>query len=87
MNPTFQSGDGFEIAYYVDDFTDPWTKPETMLLLHAAMGSSQRWFRWVPKLARRFRVVRMDLRGHGNSQKPAPDQPFSLVLSSRLVKE
>ena len=78
MNQTFRSGDGFEIAYYIDDFTDPWTKPETMLLLHAAMGSSQRWFRWMPKLARRFRVVRMDLRGHGNSQKPAPDQPFSL---------
>ena len=60
---TFRSHDGFEIAYYVDDFTDPWTTPDTMLLLHAAMGSSRRWFRWVPRLARRFRVVRMDLRG------------------------
>jgi pimeloyl-ACP methyl ester carboxylesterase len=78
MKQTFRSGDGFEIAWYVDDFTDPWAKPDTMLLLHAAMGSSQRWFRWLPRLARRFRVVRMDLRGHGNSQKPAPDQPFSL---------
>jgi len=62
---TFRSHDGFEIAYYVDYFTDPWTRPETMLLLHAAMGNSQRWFRWVPRLARRFRVVRMDLRGLG----------------------
>ncbi len=78
MKQAFRAGDGFEIAYYVDDFTDPWTKPDTMLLLHAAMGSSQRWFRWVPRLARRFRVVRMDLRGHGHSQKPKPEQPFSL---------
>jgi pimeloyl-ACP methyl ester carboxylesterase len=78
MKQTFRARDGFEIAYYVDDFTDPWSAPDTMLLLHAAMGSSQRWFRWVPRLARHFRVVRMDLRGHGASQIPSPDQPFSL---------
>ncbi len=77
---TFRSHDGFQIAYWIDDFTDPWTTPDTMLMLHAAMGSSRRWFRWVPALARRFRVVRMDLRGHGESQKPKPDEPFSLDL-------
>lgn len=75
---TFRSHDGSEIAYYVDDFTDPWTTPETLMLLHAAMGNSRRWFRWVPRLARHFRVVRMDLRGHGSSQKPKPEEPFSL---------
>src|SRR5436190_6028899 len=42
------------------------------------MGNMQRWFRWLPRLARRYRVVRMDLRGHGASQMPAPDEPFSL---------
>jgi pimeloyl-ACP methyl ester carboxylesterase len=78
VEQTFQSRDGFRIAYRVDDFTDPWTSPRTLLLLHAAMGNMQRWFRWVPRLARHFRVVRMDLRGHGGSQMPAPDQPFSL---------
>jgi pimeloyl-ACP methyl ester carboxylesterase len=78
MEQTFRAGDGFQIAYRVDDFTDPWTTPQTMLLLHAAMGNMQRWFRWVPRLARQFRVVRMDLRGHGSSQMPAPNQPFSL---------
>ncbi|HVL57083.1 MAG TPA: alpha/beta hydrolase [Burkholderiaceae bacterium] len=71
--------DGLHVAYYVDDFTDPWTEPETLLLLHAAMGNSRRWFRWVPPLSRHFRVVRMDLRGHGASDKPAPDAPFSLA--------
>ena len=74
----FISRDGMKISYTVDDFTDPWTQPECMLLLHAAMGNALRWFRWVPRLARQFRVVRMELRGHGQSQKPAPDQPFSL---------
>ena len=70
--------DGLKLAYYVDDFTDPWTKPETVFLLHAAMGNSQRWFSWVPKLARHYRVIRMDLRGHGQSSIPRPEQDFSL---------
>src|SRR6185295_11000049 len=65
---------------YVDDFTDPWTQPDTLLLLHAAMGNAQRWFKWVPRLARKYRVVRMELRGHGASQVPKPDQEFSLAL-------
>jgi pimeloyl-ACP methyl ester carboxylesterase len=78
MEQTFQTRDGFRIAYRVDDFTDPWTTPQTVVLLHAAMGNMQRWYRWVPRLARHFRVVRMDLRGHGASQMPTPDQPFSL---------
>ena len=43
------------------------------------MGSALRWFNWVPRLARRYRVVRLDLRGHGNSAVPAPEQPFSLA--------
>lgn len=72
--------DGTRIAWTIDDFTDPWTKPDTVLLLHAAMGSSRRWFRWVPVLARHYRVIRMDLRGHGESDIPRPDQDFSLKL-------
>src|SRR5688500_13053359 len=76
---TFKTADGLTIAYYVDDFTDPWTRPDTLLLLHAAMGKSQRFFSWVPRLARHFRVVRMDLRGHGASQMTPPDAEFTLA--------
>jgi len=80
MNGTFSTADGLGLAYYVDDFTDPWRKPDTVLLLHAAMGNSRRWFQWVPPLSRRYRVVRLDLRGHGNSQIPKPADDFSLSL-------
>ena len=60
--------DGLKLAWYVHDFTDPWTTPDTLLLLHAAMGNSRRWFRWIPRLARQYRVLSMDLRGHGASE-------------------
>lgn len=78
MHSTFTSHDGLEIAYHVDDFTPPWTKPETVLLLHPAMGNSTRWFSWMPTLLQRYRVIRMDLRGHGDSAMPAESDPFSL---------
>ena len=76
---TFLTPDGLRVAYYVDDFSAPWREPETVLLLHPAMGNAQRWFRWMPPLAARYRVVRMELRGHGASQLPRPEDAFSLA--------
>lgn len=76
----FTSRDGLRLAYQVHDFTDPWRTPETLVLLHAANGSARRWFQWVPILAREFRVITPELRGHGHSQIPAPDSEFSLDL-------
>jgi len=82
--PHFKTSDGLQIAYFVDDFTDPWTQPAMLLLLHAAMGHSRRFYAWVPRLSRHYRVVRMDLRGHGESQVPPADPPLSM---ERLVAD
>lgn len=38
------------------------------------MGSSRRLYKWAPILARHFRVVRPDMRGHGQSEIPGTDQ-------------
>jgi pimeloyl-ACP methyl ester carboxylesterase len=76
---TLVNRDGLSLAWQLDSFAAPWTQPDTVLLLHAAMGSSLRWFRWMPRLAARYRVLRLDLRGHGQSQIPPADQPFSLA--------
>ena len=84
MTQTFLASDGNRIAYTVDDFTDPWRPPETLLLLHAAMGSSKRWYAAVPPLCRHYRVVRMDLRGHGESQVPPAEPPLGM---DRLVQD
>ena len=80
--PHFTTSDGLQIAYHVDDFTDPWTAPPALLLLHAAIGHSRRFYAWVPRLSRHYRVVRMDLRGHGGSSVPAADLPLTM---GRLV--
>jgi pimeloyl-ACP methyl ester carboxylesterase len=84
MSSSFLASDGNRIDYTIDDFTDPWRPPATLLLLHAAMGSSKRWYGAVPLLCRRYRVVRMDLRGHGESQVPPPEPPLSM---DRLVQD
>jgi pimeloyl-ACP methyl ester carboxylesterase len=80
----FTASDGLKIAYEIDDFTPPWKTPQTMLLLHPAMGWKERWFSWVPRLAKHFRVVRMDLRGHGASGVPPKEEP---LLMERLVQD
>ena len=81
---SFIASDGVRLGYCIDDFTKPWKKPPVLLLLHAAMGSARRYFAWVPPLSRHYRVVRMDLRGHGTSQIPPADRELTL---DRLVTD
>ena len=80
----FTASDGIGLAYHVDDHTDPWKAAPTLLLLHAAMGHSRRFYAWVPGLSRHYRVVRMDLRGHGDSDVP-PETPA--LSMDRLVAD
>jgi pimeloyl-ACP methyl ester carboxylesterase len=74
MMDKFTASDGLRLSYCVDDYTDPWRKSDTLVMVHAAMGSARRFYAWVPHLARDFRVVRLELRGHGESAVPGPDQ-------------
>jgi pimeloyl-ACP methyl ester carboxylesterase len=71
-------GPDLEMHYLIDDFTDPWTAPETILMLHGNTESSAAWYGWVPHLARHFRVVRPDTRGYGASTVMPLDYPWSL---------
>ena len=70
--------DGAELFYQVDDFTDPWTTPETVVLHHGMAKNHKMWFGWVPVLARHYRVIRFDMRGMGQSSVPDPGYPWSL---------
>src|SRR5438876_1090200 len=50
--PTFRPSPDLDMHYEVDDFTDPWRKPETILLLHGNAESGLAWCAWVEHLAR-----------------------------------
>ena len=67
--------DGAELFYKIDDFTDPWTEPETVLLHHGMAKNHKMWFGWVPVLARHYRVIRFDMRGMGQSTVPGTGLP------------
>jgi len=56
------------------------------LLLHHGLASSQRiWDLVLPRLARRFRVVTYDARGHGLSAKPSSGFGFDPTVGDALA--
>ena len=69
---------GLEMHYEVDDFTAPWTQPETILMLHGNCESGAAWYGWVPHLAPHYRLVRPDMRGFGRSTPMPRDFPWTL---------
>jgi pimeloyl-ACP methyl ester carboxylesterase len=79
--PTFHIPPSLDLHYLVDDYTDPWCTPGTILLLHGNAESSAAWYAWVPQLAHRYHVVRPDMRGFGASTPIPP----SRVPSPRAV--
>jgi pimeloyl-ACP methyl ester carboxylesterase len=67
------------VMHYDDDnFTDPWSRAETVILHHGNAKNATLWYAWVPLLARNYRVIRLDARGFGRSTVPAPGYPWSL---------
>ena len=55
------------LHYKVDDHTDAWTRPDTVLFVHGFTENTEAWRAWVPHFSRRYRVVRLDQRGFGES--------------------
>lgn len=64
--------------YVVDDYSDPWREPQTILMMHGNAESGAAWYAWVPQLARHYRVVRPDMRGFGASTAMPRDFPWTL---------
>ena len=70
--PKVRIDETFEMDYEIDDFTDPWTQPDTVILQHGAMHPRIFWYAWIPTLARHFRVIRPHFRGYFDSAFKAP---------------
>lgn len=77
--PFVSLADGARIFYREDDFTDPWTEAETVVLMHGFCRNSNFWYAWIPVLARHFKVISPDLRGCGQSAVPPEGFPWSLA--------
>lgn len=69
---TLNLRDGARLAWRLDDFTDGWDNAPTVLFIHGNSESGQAWDRWIGAFAPRFRMLRPDLRGFGDSQ-PMPE--------------
>lgn len=77
----FTTGDGCRLAYRFDGSEDA-----PVLVLSNSIGTTLRmWDQQIPELARRYRVLRYDLRGHGASAVPAG--AYSLDRLGRDVVE
>ena len=75
-----------DLYYDVCDIVPPWVgSKQTILFLNGLAIDSDIWITWLPELADRYRIVRMDLRGFGQSFVPARGAPWSIELIVRDV--
>jgi 3-oxoadipate enol-lactonase len=59
---------GVKLAYEVTDWRAPWSGQQRWIVfVHGLHSSSQHWIHQVPVFASEFRILAMDLRGHGES--------------------
>jgi 3-oxoadipate enol-lactonase len=67
---TLEIRPGLTMAYEDQCFREPWSAPQTIVMVHGNAESSRAWTCWVPYLARKYRVVRPDMPGFGASSEP-----------------
>lgn len=78
--PEITTDDGVRLNYVVEDYREPWlAEPAaTVLLYHGYLKSLEHWTPFVPAIARRYRVVRFDVRGSGKSAVPPPGSDWTV---------
>ncbi len=61
-------------------------KGEPLVLLHGLGASSYTWRKVIPELEKNYRVIAIDLKGFGNSDKPL-DGRYSILDHARLIED
>ncbi len=69
-----------KLFYEIDDWTDAWKKPDTVVMIHGFTENTTAYRAWVPHLARNYRVIRFDQLGFGQSSAVADDFTFTNEL-------
>jgi pimeloyl-ACP methyl ester carboxylesterase len=78
---TVQAADGAQIAYSESGDGPP------LVLVHGITENGRAWDPIRPALAERWRVVAVDLRGHGESDRRAPYDPITFASDVHTVVE
>ncbi len=68
------------LFYKIDDHTDAWTTPETVVFVHGFTENTEAWRAWVPHFSRKYRVIRYDQRGFGQTGPVPKDFAFTTEL-------
>ena len=84
--PHLSIDDKTQLYYESDNFVEPWRKPEVILLVHGIGGCTEEWFAWIPPLAGKYQVVRVDLRGWGKSTVPPEGYFWSMDNYAKDLK-
>jgi 3-oxoadipate enol-lactonase len=79
-------GPAVQVHYREDWFGAPWAKPEAMLFIHGNLESGEVWYGWVPRMGQRYRLLRPDLPGFGQSTAPA-DFDWSLANFATVMSD
>ena len=75
--PTVQTPTG-ALYFTVCDIVPDWIQNSETILFHHGIGANTHiWADWLPVLATRYRLVRFDMRGFGQSVVPAQDFVWS----------
>lgn len=79
----FLLNDGIKINYMIEGKEDG----ECLVLQHGFFGSIEDWydFGYVNNLKRNFKLILIDARGHGKSDKPHSSRQYSLYLRAQDV--
>ncbi len=81
--PLAETDEG-KLPYEVIDCTVPWVERSATIIFHHGIGGSAgMWAEWLPHLIDRYRIVRFDMRGYGQSHRPDAGFKWSLDGLSR----
>lgn len=79
--------DGQTVAYDRIDATPPWRRTNTaVLFIHGVGADRDIWSDWLPHLADRHSILRLDMPGHGKSDPWNPDVALGYEFYMRLIR-
>ncbi|MEM7117073.1 MAG: alpha/beta hydrolase [Chloroflexota bacterium] len=73
---------GMQVNYRIDG--NP--KGRTLLLIHGGFDSLDGWEDWIPMLAQEFRIVSVDMPGHGLTD-PLPDRNYTRYGMAAFIQQ